>query len=821
MNRLAIPVFAMVLLWFALPLYADEDEDRDYRRAQNAFDAKLYEFAHRSLSIFSQKYPQSTKLPEALLRMGICSYHLARAAKDDAQPALYNRALNELTLVLLKYPLSTVEIDVRYWLGEVCLAAQRYPEALEYFKYVLDTGRSSEYRADSYFGISYVHFESGHYEDALESLDKLIAEFPNPARGNEYLFHRGMCLYFLGRFDEAVGMFDQLVNQDVDKETAVKSLFWLAECYYKLDRYDDAIAFYFKVKKRVKEPALMSKILYGLGYAYFQSGRFEDSLATFKELIRFAPESEFVEGAQFKIGENLYRLGRYAEAIEAFHESVKTDEFKYPSIFYIGECRYRLGDFEGALKWLDGMSEEADEGIRILALRDAGLCWFELRNFENARDRFSSMYELAKDRSYKASALVYLADSYLNLGNLDSALVSYRRALTDYTDSINVPRVRYHIGLVLMKKDLDEEAVEVFKNTYSRYPDSPYSAMCLFSHAEILRDMDDLTGAISAYRRFLEMATNSPLLKGMVGRAELNIGVCTYNDGKVEEALKLFESLAKRSGEESISAEALFQSARCLFQLDRFKEAERQLRRVVKEYPKTEFAPSALFELARHKTSQGDDEEAERIYSELLRSYPDSDKGDSVLFNLAKIAYARKDSELTRKRVESLKSRYPESYFVGPAEVLVAGVLFLEGKPQEALSEYDMLADKYAGTDIYPMIAIESAELLISLQRYEDALPRFKAARDSRIDEWLIRSYYGSAICLRRLGRSNEALEDFLTLVTGWPSSELSQAAILEATEIYVELEKYEDAIRLLQLLRDKKRAEERIKRIREQANAR
>ncbi|MDZ7815948.1 MAG: hypothetical protein U5N86_08085 [Planctomycetota bacterium] len=103
---------------------ADEIKDRDYRRADNAFEAELYDFAHKHFRIFTQKYPQSERLPVVYLKLGISSYYLALSAKDETKEKYLENAREELNTVLDKYPLSVVELDVHYWLGEVWMASE-------------------------------------------------------------------------------------------------------------------------------------------------------------------------------------------------------------------------------------------------------------------------------------------------------------------------------------------------------------------------------------------------------------------------------------------------------------------------------------------------------------------------------------------------------------------------------------------------------------------------------------------------------------------------------------------------------------------------
>ncbi len=821
MNRgllpLAAVLTALLLLVAVSPCPADEDEDRDLRRAVNAFDAKLYDFAHRSFSLFSMKYPQSESMPVVLLRMGICSYQLAMGTgKLEDRAPLLERSIRELQTVIDRHPLSTVEIEVRYWLGEVHLARKEYEKAREYFQFVLRSPLRTEYHQDSYMGLSYARFEEGDYAGALEALDELVREFTTPRRMNEYRFQKGMCLFFLDRFEEARELFLVLVEQEDDKDTAMKSLFWLAECYYKLDRYEDAIKYYFTVKKRKTDKNMMCRILYGLGHAYFKSGSYEDSLDTFRELLRFAPNCEFRDGTNFKIGEVLYRLGRYEDAIEAFAATMFAPEFRHSAMFFTGECLYRLGKFSEALEWLDGIPDDAAPEVVVLARRDAGLCWFELKEFDKASEQFRRMKELAVTESDRGAALVYLADSELSAGRVAEALESYREALTSYPGSINVPRVRYHIGLCLLRRDLTEEATEVFVNTYTRFEGSRWSAMALYQHGEILRKAGRFAEARAKHEEFVARAADDPGLALLTCRARLSIGVCIFNSGDIENALKEFQQLSRTSRDLQTAHEASFQAARCLFLLNRPKEGIKALRLLASAGEKTGFAPIAQLELANYFLSAGMDAEAKEEFEKLVAEFASSSQAEAGMYNLAALALKHGDPASAREWVARLLKEHPASDFAPSAEVLGASTLVAEGKLEDALAEYSRLMEKFAGRSIEHLVVVECGELLQKLERFEEALARFQKARASKVDDWAARAVFGAATCLRKLARSREALEEYLTLITTWPGDARRDNAILEGADIYTELGKFAEAIKLLELHSDRDRAQERIKRIRE-----
>jgi tetratricopeptide (TPR) repeat protein len=367
-----------------------------------------------------------------------------------------------------------------------------------------------------------------------------------------------------------------------------------------------------------------------------------------------------------------------------------------------------------------------------------------------------------------------------------------------------------------MRRDLPDDAVEVFVNTYSRFENSMWSAMSIYQHAELLRKAGRFAEARTKYEEFTARAEEMQGLTLLVCRSRLSIGVCIFNAGNIEEALKAFQQLSRTSRDLRTAHEASFQAARCLFLLGREPEGIKTLRLLVSAGEETGFSPLAQLELANHFLSAGKHAEAQAEFEKLVADFPLSPQAEAGMYDLAVLALKRNDPAAARKWTSRLLKERPASDFAPSAEVLEAGTLVAEGRTDEALAEYARLREKYAGKSIEHLVTVENGELLLKLEKFEDALALFLKARISKVDEWAARSVYGAATCLRKLARSSEALEEYLTLITTWLGDERRDMAVLEAADIYTELGKYAEAIRLLELHSEPGRAQDRIKRIRE-----
>ncbi|MDZ7815949.1 MAG: tetratricopeptide repeat protein [Planctomycetota bacterium] len=688
-------------------------------------------------------------------------------------------------------------------------------KAISHLRRVLKSPVRKTFDQDSYLSLAYALFEKGKYGDALDTLKELEKKYTAPQKKLQFLFQRGMCQYFLGDYSSARRDFERLVEQDKNKDYSVESLYWLAECYYKLNRYEDAIRAYFKVKKQTEDKERLVKILYGLGYAYFKSGQFGESLKTFQEIVRFAPESRFTEGSRFKAAECWYRLGDYEKAVEYFKLVLCNNEYASASAFFIGECYYRMDEFEAAVPWLEKAIEGADDLTKVLAQRTRGLCFLKLGEYSKAEVLFSKMAEEASADKYRGEATAYHADSLLAQGKLSKALDKYREALTKYSEHIDIARTRYQVGLCQTKLGMMQAALETFSNTHTRFEGKLYGAKSLYEHGEVLRKLGRLTEAIAVFR---EMATYRGANVRLRARAQYAIGVCLFNNDSLTEALEVFTKLAQTSEHTPTRVEAMFQAARTHRQLGELEKFVTVMNAIVKNFPEHDLAPVALFELGSELRSSGSLEQAASAFERLTTDYADSAQADDAQYQLALIAVQSDRPDRAIELVDALIERYPESDLHTSALVLKAGSFARTGRTEKAMDIYrSLLATRKGGEKI--LVSLEYADLLFTLDKYNEALDLYTEASSTAVDEWAARAEFGSGRCLRALGRSDDALAHFMNVVLTFPASVKRDEAILSASEILVENKKYERAIKLLELHSDKSRAQKRIERIKRLAD--
>jgi outer membrane protein assembly factor BamD len=173
-------------------------------------------------------------------------------------------------------------------------------------------------------------------------------------------------------------------------------------------------------------------------------------------------------------------------------------------------------------------------------------------------------------------------------------------------------------------------------------------------------------------------------------------------------------------------------------------EAQRLFDVIRLQYPASEFAPDAQYYLAEISFRRREYVVASFNYSMVRRQYPSHPRAREALYKAA-LCYVElappydRDQEYTRKAIAALRDfirEYPQDSLAREAErqirrlrnqlaereLSIAEQYRVLRSPQSALIYYDAVLDDYGDTDAIERAFVGKVEVLIELERYDEAL---------------------------------------------------------------------------------------------------
>jgi tol-pal system protein YbgF len=96
----------------------------------------------------------------------------------------YDQAISSFRTFLQTYPKSSYADNAQYWLGEANYVQRNFKAALAEFKKVISNYPASPKRADATLKIGYTYQNLGQIDQARQSLNNVVANFPNTTAAN-------------------------------------------------------------------------------------------------------------------------------------------------------------------------------------------------------------------------------------------------------------------------------------------------------------------------------------------------------------------------------------------------------------------------------------------------------------------------------------------------------------------------------------------------------------------------------------------------------------------------------------------------------------
>jgi len=350
----------------------------------------------------------------------------------------------------------------------------------------------SRYVDDALFMMGASYYYKGDYRRALEKLDFLCLNYPGSKFYDDALYYKGLSHYKQDKFGPATIALKESMQS---KAYRVKSLIALCYVYFKNENYASLI----EVSQSLLKEGLHSRerrwVLHLLGEAQFNQKTYRDALETFTELLSITRVKEDRRQLKLKMAEIYLEMEDY-ELCHEFLQDEKDPEFRN----LLADLNVRLGKIEEAKGiYLDvassSFSEFGAEAFYKLAEIYRGNDSLEqaIAYYDSALKR-SSLSEygvkarkivdvlrridaLNKETENIDRAQFLLAEAYfIDLNNLDRAVVEYEKVHTDFPDSKWAPKAMY-AQLWITKNLLNNDSLanHFGQELLKRYPNSEYA----------------------------------------------------------------------------------------------------------------------------------------------------------------------------------------------------------------------------------------------------------------------------------------------------------------------------------------------------------
>ena len=624
---------------------------------------------------------------------------------------------------------SFAEAQRFYAEGAYDQAIERYVQVAKVHSRVLDAAVIQVEVGEDSFPVQ----EAALYQTG-NAHSKLFADYRRFAEGGSSDDRREYRVRADSALVSAVRAFTQVINGAANPVLRGQAHGRLIELYFDAERYGEVIQAARRLIKVYGSGAYALIGYYNLGWAHFQRGEYVEAIASFEELVRYYPSGYRTDRSLFQIGESHLAMDQCQSAIISYKQLVdrqRIDELDADQLLQMKREK------------LAGLVDETALELAAKAEIRSGTCYGKLQRFDQGVESFRRVIELfASERVLVEEAYLRLADLYVEKGDTEQALATYREAIDKAADRTLRARIQYALAERLFAQAQYQAALSEYRIYLQGYGD--IAANAGFSSGRVryrmgssyqqvaqghLQDGDRNTAmpylqrAVAQYDTILADASSPYALDARFNRALAWQGL---GDGESQaRALAEFAAVIE-DGDSLYVQRALLQLGELYFLRGEYQQAVEMVRRILLDFPGSDLRDEAQMRLALALQADGELAGAVDVFVEVDRQSP--------YFVRSRMGSGHALVQLGQfeRAVEILQQG------VGQAdEAQRAGYHYLLGQAQAGQSEHRAAADQFTLALLgEPDAALEEA---IRLARGNAALALDDLAQGEEDLNWVIR----------------------------------------------------------------------------------
>ncbi|MCX2746105.1 tetratricopeptide repeat protein [Mangrovivirga sp. M17] len=377
--------------------------------------------------------------------------------------------------------------DATLRLGDSYYVTKQYSQAVNSYQGYLS--RSTVNADYATFQLAASQWLSGNDQAAVQSLTKLVRNYPNSVYREDAAFQIGTILFEGGKYQEAIDAFSRFLSGATKKELIVEAHVKRALAATNLQNYDMAIKDYKTAVSNYSTYPSAYNALLGLQDLLARTDRSEE-FNKYLEIYRDTnPENKQLLTVRYESAKSLLYAGKYDEAVKSFNEIINeydgTTE-AYESQYLKAEAFRYSGKSTEAIRAYRQVIEQNKTNKVNRARQKIGDLQQSEGNWEEAIVAYTKLEQDAVNKRQKYDAVEGLMIAYYNSGQYERAIEYAQKAV-----EIGSPKpssatmAATYKGKALLGKGDTTTAIQVFDNVIANASDE-YAAESMYRKGEIL-----------------------------------------------------------------------------------------------------------------------------------------------------------------------------------------------------------------------------------------------------------------------------------------------------------------------------------------------
>jgi TolA-binding protein len=610
-------------------------ENRAYNAALSAFQDAMWSRAETEFALFTQKYPKSDRVAEAVLLQ----------AEAEFKQGKFPQAI--ALLKARKAEAGNLADQYVYWIGEAQFQNGDFSAAAETFVSLTRDFPESSLRLRGVVEAAAALGQTNVWPRVASLLEETNSVFQRAAQldpGNE-LVSRGQLLLARAKFAQndftrAAAVLGSLNSQTLLPELDWQRAYLLYQVKLAAGDTDAALAAttnLVQIARLEKNDVLRAETVALHAGLLEQLGLKAEALVAYQENLTNAPVGR-TRQAILKIAELAIALGRFSDA----EESLQKFPAQFPNSPAADLAWLTLGELQlkdyvtepAATNQLPEAQARFDQFLRTFtnsplagrAYLDRGWCLWLAKKIPESFEAFKTAAQILPPSEDLAVARFKMGDALFALTNYPGALENYRAVIDDFT---NFPAVVQEFGDQALSQSLRAylELKDVIgaSNTMAQilklYPASDMNGTNLLLVGEELADLRQPAAARTLFGQFQQQVPDSRLRP----QVELAIARTYEQEQNWPAAIGKYSGWLNDFSTNALQPQAEYALALANFRAGNETNAFMRFTNFLAQFPTNDLTPLALWWVADHFFCAGDFVDAEKNFQLFFQNFPTND----------------------------------------------------------------------------------------------------------------------------------------------------------------------------------------------------
>lgn len=550
------------------------------------------------------------------------------------------------------------------------------------------------------------------YTGALRSLNAMKdnqSETVNKSR-QQVNFVLGTRALQSGNSAEAVSYLKEALrygryNPDIERQ----SRFWLGDAYYASGNYASAAEQYkLYLAAAPKSDANRELAQYNLAYSRFAERNYEEARRLFMNVVGARSQSPDLRmDAYNRIGDTYYYTKDFSDALNSYRKAYEINPSAGDySLLQIAMMQGHLGQMSEKLKTLGNLvGQYPSSSLKATAQTEIAQTYVVLGQTDSAIAEYKLIAAVHQSTAQGRNALLQLAILSDNAGNTPAAKSYYRQVITDYPTSSEAALAVQDLKRIYGEEG-NIEQLNAFLESVKGAPQLDATEKNAIAAASLLRKARTATSPEARMSAAEELLSAYPDADGAEEALAIS-AQASFDLGVADKALSKFTALEKRSSDASMRHTArmgILRAANEMGEYDRMISVSADI--MNSGIPAGGDMAEVKFLRAGALADKGDNSSANKLWKELAKT-PANYYGTRSAFELADRDFKAGNIKAAAKTAEVLiDANPPHAYWLARTFILYSDILRAQGEEFEANEYLRVLRSNYPGTepDIFQMI---------------------------------------------------------------------------------------------------------------------